>query len=415
MCQMTEKAVPGFVFIETFAFMSTFELSINIPSGGPWAYSMLNNSYQLIYATKPPSDVFNGSLPSTVNQGVNSFYSGVHPNWHIVLFNVNKGGEGGDTGSFLTDGAVSDSIFKANIDITHIVCIFLLRTSGSNADVYYAGHIFGATDQDQSDTIAGGQYQFHDLLPGILVGVDDVGYPSNNISNMLNDSTSPVYAYPPVYVFGGSTYEYVVDDFFAPSRTGSICAVVRTIEANEEQQIIVSRSKSERVVSLAIINPSDSFKLTISSNVVDDVALDFAMESGKQNIAVDNYQQYTDGSFSIIAKDETGHVVFTDYVYTQPTPKIGDNGLVEYINMYSELDHGTTPTHLSHLAHIQDIQRNLRRIYQLLNSMIVTQNERNYLSLGDMSEQFREKLARTIRQNLIATNNEADAAAAEIQ
>ena len=97
--------------------MSTFELSINIPSNNTWSYSLLGNQYQLIYATQPPSEVFNGSLPSTVDQGVNSFDAAtVHPNWRIVLFDVNKGGAGVDTGSFLTTGSVSGSKFNATID-----------------------------------------------------------------------------------------------------------------------------------------------------------------------------------------------------------------------------------------------------------------------------------------------------------
>ena len=371
---------------------------------------MLSNSYQLIYATQPPSDIFNGSLPSTIDMGVNSFSAYAHPNWTIVLFDVDKGGEGGDTGSFLKTGSVSGGAFNATIDTYHIVCIFLLRTSGGNADVYYSGHIFDATDQEQLDNIAGGQYQFHDLLPGILVGVEDVGYPSIHVANMLDDSLEPVYAYPPVYVFGGSTYEYVVDDFFEQSRTESICVVVQTINTNGSGQIIVQRGDNNPNISLAIINPTDGFNLTISSTITDAVALDFAMESGDQNITVDNYQQYSDGSFSVTAVN--GHIAFTDYVYTQPVPEIGKNGLVEYINMYSELEHGTTPTHLSHIGCIQDIQRNLRRIYQLLNSMIVVQNETNYLSLGDMSGLFREKLTRTIRQNLIENNDKTDDAAA---
>ena len=400
--------------------MSTFELSINIPSNNTWSYSLLGNQYQLIYATQPPSEVFNGSLPSTVDQGVNSFDAAtVHPNWRIVLFDVNKGGAGVDTGSFLTTGSVSGSKFNATIEAEHIVCIFLLRTSGGNADVYYSGHIFGATtDDDSTDTIIESKTHFHDLLPGILVGIDDVGYPSVRATNMLNDSVSTVYAYPPVYVFGSSAYEYVVDDFFQPTRTNSIGVVVQTIKANGSEQIIITRGgqSNDRVVSLMIINPNDGFNLTISSTITDAVALNFAMESGTQNITVNNYQQYSEAenAFSITAV--TGHITFIDYVYSQPSPNIGKNGLVEYINMYSELDHGTTPTHLSHIAHIQDIQRNLRRIYQLLNSMIVVQNERNYLSLGDMSALFREKLTRTIRQNLVATNNETDdAATAETQ
>lgn len=294
---------------------------------------------------------------------------------------------------------------SAALETKDRIYVFIVY-NGTTVVTHYCGHFFDSSSQTDSTP-----WRLVDYPLGPFSGVLDVARPlsvnqTTNYSCMVISRDGSI-AYPPMMSINESRFVY-------PSGTigGKVMKniIVRMIpnanmskdDGTEVTTITSSDEGSRMYRNMYIATTAPNFDLVINATPsVTDAVLQIENMNATSDLYVYNYQQLSSETASTITSTNNGVIDFTDNVATNKAPTIvpENSESVVYVNITEESPHNTAATDpLNNIPNLLSIQRNLQKIYTLLNSIVIEGNDgANHIATGDMSEMARAKITMLLR------------------
>lgn len=280
--------------------------------------------------------------------------------------------------------------------------------NGTTVVPYYCGHFYDSSIQDDRTP-----WRLIGYPLGSFSGVLDVARPLPTSTDAVSNyscmvvSTDGSTAYPPMISIDESRFVYPSGTVGGKTTRNIIVRMIPADKLSYDEgtkvtTITSSDDGSTMYRNMYVATTKSTFDLVIDATPsVADAVLQIENMNTSGDLYVYNYQQLSSEKASTIESINNGVIDFTDNVATNNPPTIEppNSESVVYVNIAIEEQHNTAATDpLNNVSSLLSIQRNLQKIYTLLNSIVIEGNDgANHIAAGDMSEMARAKITLMLR------------------
>lgn len=380
-------------------------VSYSFNGGRFYTIEALGSNVSIAYASEAVK--VNKTIPSTTKVAKLKNHKGF---FVCLLKKTTEEANNGSAGDWINWDGSQSSVLQITLSEAlgtddHIYAFIVYN--GTTVIPYYCGHFYDSSSQTDLTP-----WQLIGYPLGPFSGVLDVARPlpsnqdvTTNYSCLVVSADGSI-AYPPMISIDESRFVY-------PSGTIDETAkniIVRMIpadkisydEGTEVTTITSSDDGATMYRNMYVATTSPTFDLVTSATPsVTDAVLQIENMNTASDLYVYNYQQLSSETTSTLTSTNNGVIDFTDNVATNNPPTIDppNSESVVYVNIAVEEPHNTAATDpLNNIPNLLSIQRNLQKIYALLNSIVIEGNDgANHIAAGDMSEFARAKITLMLR------------------